>query len=118
MTSGNFNPPKATEPTFLQPAPSLALQLSPEPALQLPIRPNQSKMTTEASHFPNSTHDERLARCHSDRSNRVGDTTPKLTSSLDYDPAASGTDAGMAGDYTFLQASFEPIVWEFLDHSA
>ena len=52
-------------------------------------------MTTDASYFPDSTHDELLARCHSDRGNHVGASTPKLMSSLDYDPAASDTDFDM-----------------------
>ena len=93
----NFNPAQAAPPTFLQPAPTLALQPSAPPTLQLPIRPNQSKMTTMPSYFPYSTHDELLARCRSDRSNHVGANTPKLTSSLDYDPAASDTDSDMTG---------------------
>jgi hypothetical protein len=46
--------------------------------------------------FSSSTHDELLARCHSDRSSRVRSNAPKLMSSLDYDPAASCTDSDMA----------------------
>ncbi|KAJ1468280.1 hypothetical protein T484DRAFT_3630049 [Baffinella frigidus] len=83
-----------------------------------------SQMTRVASYFPNSIHDEvlarchsnrstlslhgvgRLARCHSDRSSRVGATTPKLMSSLDY------TDSDMSHDDAFSRAStFEPTVW-------
>jgi hypothetical protein len=55
-------------------------------------------MTTMPSYFPYSSHDELLARCHSDRGNRVGANTPKPMSSLDYDPAApSDTDPDMTG---------------------
>ncbi|KAJ1474344.1 hypothetical protein T484DRAFT_1761124 [Baffinella frigidus] len=61
-------------------------------------------MTTVAS-FLYSTHDELLARRHSDRSSRVGASEPKLTSSLDSEPAASGTDSDVEDDYTFLRAS-------------
>ena len=64
---------------------------------RLLIRHHQSKMTIVPSYFPNSTHDELLARCHSDRSERVRDHTPKLTSSLDYEPAAGSTDSEMVG---------------------
>jgi len=108
-TSIDCIPTTASAPTFLllQPAPSLALQ-----PVRLPIFPNQSKMPTVSSYLPHSTHDELLARCHSDRGDRVRDITPKLTSSLDYGPAAD------SDGYTFVRASIEPIVWEFLDRSA
>ena len=49
------------------------------------------------SYFPDSTNDQPLARCHSDRGQHVGATTPKLMSSLDYDPAASDTDSDLTG---------------------
>jgi hypothetical protein len=65
-----------------------------------------------------STHDELLARCHSERGNRVAANTPKMMSSFDYDPAASCTDSDMADVNISLRDSFEPIVWEFLDRSA
>jgi hypothetical protein len=53
------------------------------------IHPDQSDMTTEASHYrPSSTHDEFLARRQCERGHRAGDDTPKLMSSLDYEPAA------------------------------
>ena len=45
----------------------------------------------------NSTHDELLARCHSDRGNRVRDTTPKLMSPFDYEPAARSSGSDTAG---------------------
>ena len=106
----NFNPPTATPPTFLQPAPTLALLLSPRPALRLPIRPNQSKMTTMPSYFLDSNHDELLARCHSDRANRVGSDTPKLMSSLDYEPAARCTDSDMAGFQSCASAEDSAVV--------
>ncbi|KAJ1468281.1 hypothetical protein T484DRAFT_1920600 [Baffinella frigidus] len=63
-------------------------------------------MTTVAS-FLYSINDELLARRHSERSSRVGGSTPKLTSSLDSEPAASGTDSDVEDDYTFLRASSE-----------
>jgi len=53
-------------------------------------------MTTVPSYFP-STHDGLLARCHSERGDRVRDSTPKLMSSFDYEPAARCTDS-MADD--------------------
>ena len=96
-SSPNLNPAKAAPSTFLQPAPTLALHPSAPPSIRPPNRPNQSKMTTMPSYFPNSTHDELLAHCHSDRSNHVGANAPKLMSSLDYDPAASDTDSDMTG---------------------
>ena len=94
-TSRNFILPKATAPTFLLPAPSLALQRSPRPPVRLPIHP---KMPTVPSYFPDSTHDEFLARCHYDRGNHVRANTPKLMSSLDYEPAACCSDSDMADD--------------------
>ncbi|KAJ1468284.1 hypothetical protein T484DRAFT_2027186 [Baffinella frigidus] len=93
-----------------------------------------TQMTRVASYFPNSIHDEvlarchsdwstqslhgggRLARCHPDRSSLVGATTLKLMSSLDYDPAA---DSDMSDDDTFSRASsFEPTVWGVFGSSA
>ena len=54
-------------------------------------------MTTVPSFFPNSTHDELLARCHSERGSHVRAYTPKLMSPFDYDPAARCTDSDIAG---------------------
>jgi len=54
-------------------------------------------MTAVPSYFSYSTHDELLARCHSERGNRVRVDTPKLMSSLDYEPATRCTDSDMAG---------------------
>ena len=54
-------------------------------------------MTTVPSFFPNSTHDELLARCHSARGNRVVAKPPKLMSSFDYEPAARCTNSDMTG---------------------
>ena len=49
------------------------------------------------SYSPDSTHDEPLARCHTDRGNRVGADTPTQSSLRDCEPAARCTDSDMAG---------------------
>lgn len=56
-----------------------------------------------------NSHDQVLARLHSERSNRVRVNTPKLMSSLAYEFAARSTDSDVADD-----ASVQP----FHDRSA
>jgi hypothetical protein len=64
---------------------------------------------TVPSYFPNSTHDELLARRHSERGNCARDATPKQMSPLDYEPAACCTDSDMAGCQLYESAE-DPAV--------